>query len=90
MEFDGCLWVNRLSKEIVTARPGPVAARSFADRLVHDWAHPLHYGDFGGLTTKLLYLAACVAVDGLYITGVWMWFLRKNKQSRSARRAPRH
>ena len=82
---DGYLWVNRTSREVITPRSVSVVPPSIADRLVNDWAHPLHYGDFGGLTTKLLYLAACAAVDGLYFTGLWMWLIRRRKTRNALR-----
>jgi uncharacterized iron-regulated membrane protein len=66
--------------EMKAEHPGE---RSIATRLTNEWAHSLHYGNFGGLPTKLLYLAACLAVDGLYMTGITMWLLKRRKRKRS-------
>ncbi len=55
--------------------------RTLATRLTNEWAHALHYGNFGGLTTKLAYLAACLAVDGLYVTGIAMWLIKRRKRA---------
>lgn len=69
--------VDRLTRQ--ATRQDSVQRQSVADQLVNDWAHPLHYGDFGGITTKLLYLAACLAVDGLFVTGFWIWIIKSRK-----------
>ena len=60
---------------------GQVSHRSktLADHLTNEWAHDLHYGSFGGLTTRVLYLIACLIVDLLYITGISMWIIKHRK-----------
>lgn len=76
--------IDRQTRQRVFTDPLP-SQPSMADRFVNDWAHPLHYGDFGGIATKLLYLAACCTVDGLFVTGLWMWWVKTTKaRSRSA------
>ncbi|MGE3315632.1 MAG: PepSY-associated TM helix domain-containing protein, partial [Planctomycetaceae bacterium] len=78
---------DRLSGEVRSTQIGPVRKRTFADRLTNEWAHELHYGSIGGLTTKILYLAACLAVDLLYATGISMWLIKRRKRRRSLRTA---
>jgi uncharacterized iron-regulated membrane protein len=43
---------------------------------VVDTADPLHFGNFGGLPTKLLYLAFGLALTGLVVTGGWLTLRR--------------
>lgn len=58
---------------------------SSAESLIEVWAHPLHYGSFGGLTTKILYALAALAVNGLYVSGVGMWWIKRRKKRAAAR-----
>lgn len=53
---------------------------SMAESLMETWSYPLHYGSFGGLPTKILYLLATLAVVGLYVTGVVMWWIKRKKR----------
>lgn len=71
---------GRISRDEQRSRP----QRSFADRLTAEWAHELHYGTIGGLTTRILYFAACLAVDVLYLTGLAMWFIKRRKRRMAA------
>jgi uncharacterized iron-regulated membrane protein len=41
------------------------------------WNYPLHVGSFLGASSKLIWLAACLALIGLPVTGIWMWWLRR-------------
>ncbi len=43
------------------------------------WNYPLHVGSILGLPTKILWLAACVALMAMPVTGVWMWWQRRPK-----------
>jgi uncharacterized iron-regulated membrane protein len=54
---------------------------------VVDTADPLHFGNFGGLPTKLLYLAFGLALTGLVVTGGWLTLRRGVRLWRDA--APR-
>lgn len=51
-----------------------------AESFIEVWAHPLHYGWFGGLPVKVLYVLATLAVDGLFATGVAMWWIKSRKK----------
>lgn len=50
-------------------------------------ADPLHFGDFGGLPTKLLWFAAGLLISLSVLAGVRIWYLRVH-QSRGRCRAP--
>ena len=41
------------------------------------WNYPLHVGSLLGTSSKLIWLAACLGLIALPITGVWMWWLRR-------------
>ncbi|RYG87966.1 hypothetical protein EON77_01335 [bacterium] len=71
------------------ARTGAIlpVQRSFspgtnATRLIGD----LHYGWFGGYWSKWLYTFAGLMPVALFVTGLWMWFLRKRSERRAASR----
>lgn len=41
---------------------------------------PLHTGNIGGLTTKLIYTIICLYAASLPFTGLWVWLGRKRKK----------
>ncbi|MCX8212155.1 MAG: PepSY-associated TM helix domain-containing protein [Lewinella sp.] len=51
-------------------------------------ADPLHFGNFGGLPTKILWFLAGLGISGLVLTGIWISLKRKVK-SEEARKAQR-
>jgi len=57
-----------------------------------DTVDPLHFGNFVGLATKLLWAVSGVAVSGLTFTGSWLWLRRvhrlRNHASPSAEEDP--
>lgn len=52
------------------------------------WLTPIHYGDFGGLTTRVMALLGGLIPLVLFITGWIIWWPRFKKQRRSARQSP--
>ncbi|MEL7161318.1 MAG: PepSY-associated TM helix domain-containing protein, partial [Bacteroidota bacterium] len=54
----------------------------------NDIADPLHFGNFGGLPTKILWFLAGLGISGLVLTGIWISLKRKVK-SEAAKRAQR-
>lgn len=49
----------------------------------------LHLGDFGGLTSKILYTFTGLIPLGLFVTGLWMWARKKAKsRARDVGKAP--
>ncbi|MEM1132122.1 MAG: PepSY-associated TM helix domain-containing protein [Pseudomonadota bacterium] len=49
-----------------------IAAMSYTNEM----ADPLHFGTFGGLTTKLIWFVFGVFMTGLSVTGVWLTWRR--------------
>ncbi|MEH2064876.1 MAG: PepSY-associated TM helix domain-containing protein [Nostoc sp.] len=52
---------------------------SLGDKILNSF-EPLHYGIFGGLLTRILYVFVGLAPLILFITGFIMWWYRKRKQ----------
>ena len=51
---------------------------------LNDLADPLHFGDFAGLTIKLVWFVFGVAMTSLSLTGVWLTWKRVKSMSPSA------
>ena len=41
------------------------------------WNYPLHVGTAFGTPSKVIWLAACLGLIALPISGAWMWWLRR-------------
>jgi uncharacterized iron-regulated membrane protein len=55
---------------------------SRADRVLNSFT-PIHYGTFGGLPTRILYIFVGLSPTILLITGFTMWRLRKQDKTKS-------
>ncbi|QDT52426.1 PepSY-associated TM helix [Caulifigura coniformis] len=45
----------------------------------HGWTYPLHVGSIYGVSTKIVWMIACVMLAAMPITGLWMWWERRPK-----------
>jgi uncharacterized iron-regulated membrane protein len=55
------------------------------------WVHtvdPLHFGSFGGLTTKLVWTFFGLLISAQILAGSWMWLRRARTEARRAGAAP--
>lgn len=60
--------------------------------LAYRWAHtadPLHFGDFGGLISKLIWLFFGLSSSALTLTGVYLWARRLRRDGAQGRRVAR-
>ena len=57
-----------------------------AGRLILQWAYPLHFGLWGGLATRVLYVFLGLLPVVSFATGFWRWRLRKAAERKSAER----
>lgn len=53
---------------------------SFGDRILNAFA-PMHYGTFGGLPTRILYVFVGLSPTVLFITGLTMYRLRRRPKA---------
>lgn len=66
---------------------------STPDAITQHWNDRLHFGDFAGAASKLVYLLACLVGAGLVVTGFVMWWLKRRsrnlgRERRVGRRGP--
>jgi uncharacterized iron-regulated membrane protein len=54
------------------------------DQAWDDWSFPLHAGDFGGSTTRILWVVVGISPVVLGATGIVMQLVRRNKRKRRA------
>ncbi|SEG15342.1 PepSY-associated TM helix domain-containing protein [Algoriphagus boritolerans] len=47
---------------------------------LNDIADPLHFGNWGGLTTKIIWFVGGLAICGLILSGIWIALKRQAKQ----------
>ena len=48
-------------------------------RVTNVWLPPVHYGEVGGLATRVLACAAGLVPAGLYVTGILLWRRRTRR-----------
>ncbi|WP_178371490.1 PepSY-associated TM helix domain-containing protein [Cyclobacterium lianum] len=48
---------------------------------LNDIADPLHFGNWGGLSTKILWFLAGLSLSGLVLTGIWIALKRQVKKA---------
>ncbi|QXC59399.1 PepSY domain-containing protein [Aquihabitans sp. G128] len=58
--------------------------KGFSNTAYEDWSYDVHFGTFGGTTTKVLWVGLGLTPVALGVTGTVMWFVRRGK--RKARR----
>ena len=67
------VYLDQYSGEILQLKNG--LSLPLGDRVLNSFA-PLHYGTFGGLATRILYVLVGLAPLVLFITGFVMWRYR--------------
>lgn len=74
--------VDQYTGEIVSIEDH--AEDNFATRAYHEWFYPVHTGDFGGITTRILWVVLGLLPAALAWSGVTMWLVRRNKRKHRA------
>lgn len=49
-------------------------------RLISAWQRQIHYGEVGGLATRILAMICSLFLPVLYVTGIIIWWKRRRKQ----------
>ena len=82
---------DRANQLLLNAADGSVVYNQHAPDLPPYWrwsdtADPIHFGNFAGLTSKLVYFAFGVGLSGLCLTGVWLHVkrLERDRKGRAA------
>lgn len=55
-------------------------------RLLVQWAIPLHFGIWGGMPTRILYVVLGLLPAVAFVTGFWRWRLRKQAERKNRAR----
>lgn len=84
-------WNQTRNHAMVTVNPYTGAILELYDsrqhgsigRLVQQWAYPLHFGLWGGLATRVLYVFLGLVPAIAFVTGFWRWRLRRASTLRS-------
>lgn len=71
------VYVDPITQEVVGVQK---AENSSTIMYLNDIADPLHFGNWGGLTTKILWFFGGLSISGLVLTGIWIALKRKAKQ----------
>jgi uncharacterized iron-regulated membrane protein len=78
-------WVDAHSGKVLgVQRPAELSAY---DRWI-DTADPLHFGDFGGMWSKIIWFVFGLGLSGLSLTGAYLQVQRQNRRPVSGYRAP--
>lgn len=77
--------VNPYTKEVL--RVDSLASKASGDRIL-SWMGPLHTGNFGGMTVKVIWFLLGLTMPALFISGFIMWWQRVVKNKWLRRPAP--
>ncbi|EGO65271.1 PepSY-associated TM helix domain-containing protein [Acetonema longum] len=72
-------WYTPALIDAATGQLTAVAAVPWYIRLLQ-LAHPLHFGNYGGLPLKILWALLDIITIGVIVSGVYLWILRKRPQ----------
>ncbi|MFT6051552.1 MAG: putative iron-regulated membrane protein [Halioglobus sp.] len=88
-QFANPLLRDRANKVLINPVSGAVISVRRAEQMhwavfLNEIADPLHFGNFGGLVTKLIWFAFGVGLSGLSISGVWLSWQRLGSRAPSS------
>ncbi len=76
--YDRTVYLDPYTAKVLTIK-GLSQEKSLGDRIVNSWLE-LHFGTFGGLPTRILYVFVGLSPLILFITGLLMYRLRRRPQ----------
>ena len=84
-------WNRTRNRAMVTVNPYTAEVLDVYDsrrhespgRLLVQWAIPLHFGIWGGMPTRILYVVLGLVPVVAFVTGFWRWRLRKRAERKS-------
>jgi uncharacterized iron-regulated membrane protein len=76
-DFGNSVYLEQFTGQVLRVDDGQ--KQGLGDRVLNSFT-PLHYGTFGGLPTRILYVFVGLAPLMLFITGLVMWWHRQHKQ----------
>jgi uncharacterized iron-regulated membrane protein len=78
-EYRPMVWLDRYTG--APLRVYDPARAPLGTRVTNVWLPPVHYGEVGGLPTRVLAFAGGLAPAGLWVTGALMWWRRRRRGS---------
>lgn len=79
-DYNNAVYLDQYSGEVLQVEDG--RAQGLGDHVLDSFT-PLHFGTFGGLPTRILYVFVGLAPLILFITGFVMWRHRYRTKSRT-------
>jgi uncharacterized iron-regulated membrane protein len=76
-EYRPMAWLDRYDARVL--RLYDPARVPLGTRVTNVWLPPVHYGEVGGLATRVLACAAGLVPAGLYVTGILLWRRRTRR-----------
>jgi uncharacterized iron-regulated membrane protein len=76
-DFSSYVKIDQYSGKVLDMQDSRVA--KLGDRILNSFT-PLHYGTFGGVSTRILYIFVGLAPTVLLVTGFVMWRYRRKPQ----------
>ncbi len=74
------VWIHPLTYKVLGSQK---AKKINTVTWLNDIADPLHFGTWGGLTTKIIWFLAGISISSLVLTGAWISTKRKLKLKKS-------
>lgn len=75
------VWIHPITYEVIGSQK---AEEISTVTWLNDIADPLHFGTWGGLTTKLIWFLSGLCISGLVLTGIWS-SLKRNLRTKNSK-----
>lgn len=74
------VYIDPLTYEVIEVQK---ATEIHTVMYLNDIADPLHFGNWGGLLTKIIWFVAGLSLSGLILTGIWIAMKRQVKKAKN-------